>query len=363
MLDIGALGTLPLVSANDGYSGWELLTVGEPAGCMRVGGTLRIAVPSGGAVSVVQSGDAIQVTGAGACAGAPNVTTVDTIEVIGAAGTETLAVDLSGGAFGPGFTDEGDGTSEIEWELSGVEQLVVNGTAGADVVRFGSLGVNLSNDSDADMTSATAISLVTVNAGAGADSVHGLGATGGDPGRYAGVLHLNGEGGQDKLQGGLADDVLDGGLGSDTLTSLKQADGADDYLGGAGTDTLTYGSRIVDLSITLDGLANDGSSGEGDDAGGDIEILLGGKANDLLDAGEASVKNTLRGGDGNDQLFAGPNADAVIGDAGADQLFGEQGKDTLNAQDGVSGNDTLDGGPEYDVCKRDATDAHVNCEA
>ena len=95
----------------------------------------------------------------------------------------------------------------------------------------------------------------------------------------------------------------------------------------------------------------------------DVEILIGGKGDDVLDAGELSVKNTIRGGLGDDDLFGGPNTDALIGEAGADDLFGEAGKDTLNAQDGVGGNDTLNGGTELDTCKPDAGDTLIDCEA
>ena len=340
---------------------------GVPVNCQLAGTTLTIDIPANGAAAVARNAAGeILVTGAGTCGGQqPTVNNVALIDVDGDAGGETLTIDLSAGPFAPGAPGGDTGPiEEIEWNVdlgAGEDELVILGSSGADTIRLGSLGVNLNTDNDADIVLVGA-ELVTVNGGTGADVINGLGAAGNDPGRWPGVLHLNGEGGQDKLNGGLADDVLDGGLGADTLTALKQADGADDYLGGAGTDTISYASRDLGVSVTLDLTANDGAAGENDDVR-DVEILIGGKGDDVLDAGELSIKNTLRGGIGDDDLYGGPNGDQLIGEAGADDLFGEAGKDTLNAQDGVTGNDTLDGGTEVDTCKRDAGDSAVNCEA
>jgi hypothetical protein len=68
------------------------------------------------------------------------------------------------------------------------------------------------------------------------------------------------------------------------------------------------------------------------------DTLLGLAGNDILDAGFAAGNNILRGGDGNDQLFANTN----------DQLFGEAGNDILSATDGKGGN-TLSGGDGDDT--------------
>jgi hypothetical protein len=55
--------------------------------------------------------------------------------------------------------------------------------------------------------------------------------------------------------------------------------------------------------------------------------------------------------------------DTVVGGGSADNLFGDEGGDSLNSKDGVSGNDSLDGGIDTDTCVTDATEKSiVNCE-
>ncbi len=142
---------------------------------------------------------------------------------------------------------------------------------------------------------------------------------------------------------------------------MNVPDGADLLIGGLAVDTLSYSTRSDALSITLDDTANDGAAGEGDDVR--VENVIGGRNNDTINGGTLSVKNTLRGGLGNDDLFGGPSADNLQGDAGADDLFGEGGNDVLNGIDSPQSADNLDGGTGTDTCKRDAVDAHVNCEA
>jgi Ca2+-binding RTX toxin-like protein len=71
------------------------------------------------------------------------------------------------------------------------------------------------------------------------------------------VTMLGGSG-DDKLTGGWANDTLDGGPGADVLK------------GGGGTDTVTYASRSAAVNVSLDGVANDGEAGEGDNAGTDV---------------------------------------------------------------------------------------------
>ncbi|AFY73838.1 hypothetical protein Syn7502_01796 [Synechococcus sp. PCC 7502] len=68
------------------------------------------------------------------------------------------------------------------------------------------------------------------------------------------------------------------------------------------------------------------------------DTLLGLKGNDTLDAGFGAGNNILKGGDGDDQLFAYFN----------DQLFGEAGNDVLSATDGKGGN-ILSGGEGNDT--------------
>jgi Ca2+-binding RTX toxin-like protein len=54
----------------------------------------------------------------------------------------------------------------------------------------------------------------------------------------------------------------------------------------------------------------------------------------------------IRGGDGRDTIYSGPERDVVDGGAGADTAYGEEGKDSLS---GGEGNDRLFGGAGDDA--------------
>src|SRR5439155_4973420 len=74
----------------------------------------------------------------------------------------------------------------------------------------------------------------------------------------------------DTLHGDNDNDILVGGLGADTLN------------GNAGTDTADYSARTNPVTVTLDGAANDGESGEGDLVSVDVENVTGGSGADTL---------------------------------------------------------------------------------
>lgn len=169
------------------------------------------------------------------------------------------------------------------------------------------------------------------------------------------------------------DDRLDGGGGSDTLTAgpgqrrfdltqpvaferlgivdsrLRSAalNGADRYSGGPGDDLITYANRDLPVHISpLDGLANDGSSGEGDLVGADIERVWGGARADVL--GSIPTGSDINGDLGPDRLVGGPGPDVLLGgiDDSADAIAGAGGDDQLA---GGPGDDALDGGPGADI--------------
>lgn len=70
---------------------------------------------------------------------------------------------------------------------------------------------------------------------------------------------------------------LDGGAGNDTTCggSASEASvaspGADAILGGVGSDSVSYSLRSSSQTVTLDGVANDGDAGEGDNVAADVE--------------------------------------------------------------------------------------------
>jgi Ca2+-binding RTX toxin-like protein len=102
---------------------------------------------------------------------------------------------------------------------------------------------------------------------------------------------------------------------------------------------------------------------------GGADVLDGGDGNDSL-RGRAGA-DTLYGAAGNDELLGGARNDVLhgqgdddklVGHGGADELYGNAGVDSLNAKDNVSGNDTLNGGPDGpDTCKADPGDSMTGC--
>lgn len=161
---------------------------------------------------------------------------------------------------------------------------------------------------------------------------------------------LRGLGGNDRLTGLLGNDTLDGGTGDDTFVESSVSSGADVYIGGTGLDSVDYRARTAGLRIDLDGAADDGASGEGDNVRADVEYVYGGSGNDTL--GGNAYSNRLFGGNGNDVLTGGGGADVLDGGAGNDVLYG---------RDGVR--DTLLGGTGTDKAQRDAIDTVASIES
>jgi len=190
---------------------------------------------------------------------------------------------------------------------------------------------------------------------------------------------------------GNGDDTLTTGGGAPPMTVLAGT-GADALIdpvrsagtvfdGGDGHDRVAYTARAEALSLSLNGLADDGAAQEGDNltgvedvagGGGDDEIagdaganglsggpagddrLAGGGGDDALEGGSGT--DVLDGGDGNDRLTGGSGADSIAGGPGADDIF---------AADGVA--DTIDCGAGTDTADVDrgaggVTDVVVNCE-
>lgn len=220
------------------------------------------------------------------------------------------------------------------------------------------VGVELRGIHTADLIDASAWTLggVTVNAGAGNDTVIGsaqadslLGGVGRDSidGRDAndtivggdGIDSLRGGNGHDRLDGEGDDDVLDGESGNDTLIGghkrdlLRGGDGDDSLLGEFDNDTLEgdAGQDTLDGGEEQDtlrgGVGNDQLLGN---IGADL--LQGDAGNDRLDGG--GDNDTLHGGDGNDQLFGNEGGDSLQGGNGQDSLSGAAGDDRFDDSDG-----------------------------
>jgi Tol biopolymer transport system component len=193
------------------------------------------------------------------------------------------------------------------------------------------------------------------------------------PGRDA----IHGEDGNDTLGGCAGKDQLDGGAGNDVLQAAATESGDDVLTGGGGTDRADY-LRSGAVIVKLDGQANDGATGEGDDV--DVENVNSGGGSDGL-VGDTKT-NRLSGGDGNDNLIGGsepkpsnpnvipvcatfgngPCGDVLTGGEGGDDLFGQGNDDILEGGNGV---DVLSGGDDDDTLgSRDGIkDTVVNCGA
>jgi Ca2+-binding RTX toxin-like protein len=143
---------------------------------------------------------------------------------------------------------------------------------------------------------------------------------------------LNGGTGNDQLYGGTEPDQLVGGTGADLLS------------GGGGVDTADYSAETNPLSVTLDGQANDGEAGEGDNVPPNVENVIGGAADDHITGSVG--KNTLDGGGGNNSITSLGGADTLLGGDGNDTLAGGGGADSIY---GGSGNNALSGGPGADT--------------
>ena len=223
------------------------------------------------------------------------------------------------------------------------------------------------------------INRLILDAGEGNDSISIGGTTYYSDNSNPGLV-VRGEGGNDTFTAGaggaLLGGPLDGGPGDDTFVgsadfrdSFRAEPGNDTYIGGtkpipAGQDPDGYQRYSAGdswdpvgdepISITLDGLANDGDGQGGTDNVSEVENIEGTKGNDTLIAGSDAVYFTGEAGD--DALTGSPQGDSLGGGDGNDTLRGLAGDDYLYDGDrdeyyryagddpAPVGNDTLDGG-------------------
>ena len=136
----------------------------------------------------------------------------------------------------------------------------------------------------------------------------------------------------DRIEGGAGNDDIDGFAGNDTLLGgdgnddLKPNTGSDTLVGGDGIDTATYGRRLSP-SYSLDGLRNDGTAGENDLIGTDVENV---EAAADIDAQTVTIT-----GDGRaNRLTVQAGKGNITGGDGADVLEGASQDDTINSRDG-----------------------------
>lgn len=109
--------------------------------------------------------------------------------------------------------------------------------------------------------------------------------------------------------------------------------------GKGGIDTVDYSSSPGTVVVSLNGSADDGLFGEGDNVL-NLENIIGSNFGDNL-TGSASA-NTFYGGDGNDTLDGGPGADSLYGQSGPqDSIYAEDGVKDLVINGGQGSADTV----------------------
>ena len=188
---------------------------------------------------------------------------------------------------------------------------------------------------DNDVAFSQGAMAVTVTA-SDSDPITATGCTGANPTFVcAGVVKVaaGGGDGDDILDAaGLttAGAALDGGAGDD---QLQGGDGADSIRGGDGIDTYTAAGDPV--TVTLDDVADDGTTGEGDNIHSDVEDVV---------ATTTQAATVVGSGAGN----------VISVDGGPATINGGAGSDTLNARDGYA--DRVNCSAGTDAVKADQLD-------
>ena len=283
-------------------------------------------------------------------------TSVKKIVINGTTGDDEVILDIAQGSFGTIFSSTGGITIDMAggtgdaFKVRGSNSGIDKFTAGESA---GDAFFELSGDKTADVIVSNAETFVFAmgdgndvfsGAGGAITAAHlASGVTTLDA--FTAVLTVNGGAGNDTITGGDGDDVLSGGEGDDTFKSAAVADGADVMNGGAGTDTMDYSARTGDLTVTLDGTANDGLALETDNVAVDVENVTGGSGDDTITG--SNISNKLVGGDGDDALNGGAaNADCSLD---ADVLEGGAGDDTFDQGSAADCGDSMAGGADTDV--------------
>jgi RTX calcium-binding nonapeptide repeat (4 copies) len=274
-----------------------------------------------------------------------------TLTIVGSDADEDVSIGSAGGnQFGPTTDVSGGGQDMVAG--TGCQGFgAAGGPANDNSVfcptnDFQRISVTLAGGED-EFTAGNALPM-TVDAGADDDDV----TTGPGP---------------DVVLGGAGDDVLDLDANNASGTS-SEVDGGDDddelrigrdvratiVRGGGGRDTATYRFASGAKTVTIDNVANDGASGEGDDIRTDVEVVIGSSSGDNLTGSGAG--ETLDGAAGTDTLTGLAGPDTLIGGPGVnDATSGGPGEDSIMLRDGEV-DACPDGGPDNDTFDLDLVD-------
>lgn len=323
------------------------------ATCSLADGELEVLLAPAERATITREGTAVSVrTSLTDPCGVVELTQLDRLSVSGTPGRDVVVVDLAGGPLEGGLEQE-TGAPEVELVVDlnsgSADRLVVRAGAAGDTLVAGDGGIALNGDGDVDILTAGVEQLV-LSGREGPDSLSGAGGRGtggpatrgvtlrGGPGDDSlvggrGPDRLQGGPGRDDLVGGGGRDVLvggpdadreAGGRGHDTFEQGRDADGSDVLFGQRGRDTVSYAVRETPVAVSIGVGADDGEVGasERDRVASDIEVVIGGLADDVL---RAPPRSTVR-----HELFGGSGADILFGGEGDDLLSGGLGSDTVS---------------------------------
>lgn len=376
-------GPTPDVGSDDGYPGISMHA--QPlsdlsAGCALSGTTVTLTMAGTDTVIISKRtvDSALLINGIATCGAAASVSTTTAKSfVLAGTGVKTIILDFSNGTFFPGAS------SAVGFNLTALtasDFLKIRGTKSGDTIVAGVDGLNVTGDAFKDISlTAAALPDLTISAGDGNDSVSGNGGFGtgvvftgplaifGGAGNDvltggSGADTIKGGDGADTMKGGAGTDVLDGEEGSDTSDEGTAPSGADEFYdtgtGLADVDTVSYASRTVGVTVTIDSIADDGQTGasEGDNVRTGIEGVVGTGYADILVgppsgavAQDGGVLTSADGGVAFASLNGGAGADLLVSGKGSDTLNGGDGDDTFAEGVPANGADVIIGGNGTDV--------------
>jgi Ca2+-binding RTX toxin-like protein len=146
-------------------------------------------------------------------------------------------------------------------------------------------------------------------------------------------------------------DVIGTGGGSDVIDEGSAPNGADTLNGGNGTgDRIFYSLRTSGVNVSLDGVRNDGASGEGDDVRPSVEDIGGTNFRDVLTGNDQpniidgfGGNDTITGLGGNDTLSTGTGNNGIVAGTGNDVIFARNNAiDDVDCGENANDTDTLD---------------------
>jgi Ca2+-binding RTX toxin-like protein len=348
------------------------------------GTAVATVTPLDGSTLIHHDGQIIEVDGV-ECG---TLASVDTVRVFSAG--DRVRIALEAGPFAPGKTDEGDGSSEIEFEIFGHVDLSIEGGDDAEhLAAAGSIGpgavssfLNLNASeptSDADLTVEDgSLSSLQILLAGGGDSFEGWGWAPTWSFFFGNLTLLRMGSGNDRIEPAATEHAIyHGGPGDDTfsLRALGNCSGSPSLVRLPDRRATLCGTIDVSVAAFERVLGSDGPDFlEGTraanvlrGAGGD-DVLIASRGDDLLHGGpgrdvavyapagvrvHADLRAGIALGPGTDRLvrlegLAGSEKrDVLLGDAGPNELTGFRGNDELH---GRAGPDAHFGDEGFDDC-------------